>query len=78
MPVRQSFDAQFAIVHDSTHGAAALTFRGFVLIPSRCVAFGAPVQKIAKNSGGLNLHIAGAKLMGSLGNAWGGHFYLSW
>jgi hypothetical protein len=63
---------------DSTHGAAVLTFRGFVLIPACCVLSATPVQKIAKNSGGLNLNIAGAKLMGSLGNAWGGHFYLSW
>jgi hypothetical protein len=63
---------------DSTHGAAVLTFRG--LFSSRRVAFlsATPVQKFAKNSGGLNLNIAGAKLMGSLGNAWSGHFYLSW
>ena len=37
MVVRQSFGTQFAIVHDSTRGAAALTFRG--LSSSRRVAF---------------------------------------
>src|SRR5262245_42093783 len=35
-------------------------------------------RNLAKNPGGFNLHIAGATLMGWLGNAWGGHFYLSW
>jgi len=46
LPVCQSFGAQFAIPHDSTHGAAALTFRGFVLIPSRRVAFGDVLRRI--------------------------------
>jgi len=31
-----------------------------------------------KIQAGLSTYIAGAKLMGWLGNAWGGHFYLSW
>jgi len=35
-------------------------------------------MNVAKGSGGLNLHVAGAKVMGWLGNAWGDHFYLSW
>ena len=35
----------FVTQHNSTHSAAALTLRGFVLIPLRRVAFGAPVQE---------------------------------